>query len=49
MIKNVVHTGAAPDKTFATRDHRVGKTALAILSGEIPQFVANRGVLKKLK
>ena len=49
MIKNVVHTGAAPGKTFATRDHCVGKTALTILAGEIPQFVANRAVLDQLK
>jgi D-3-phosphoglycerate dehydrogenase len=42
------HTASYADETFATRDHRVGKTALAILAGEIPQFVANRAVLDKL-
>jgi D-3-phosphoglycerate dehydrogenase len=43
------HTASYADETFATRDRRVGKTALAILAGEIPQFVANRAVLDKLK
>jgi D-3-phosphoglycerate dehydrogenase len=43
------HTASYADETFAARDRRVGKTALAILAGEIPQFVANRAVLDKLK
>lgn len=43
------HTASYADETFAARDHRVGQTALAILAGEIPQFVANRAVLDKLK
>ena len=43
------HTASYADETFATRDRRVGRTALAILAGEIPQFVANRTVLDKLK
>lgn len=43
------HTASYADETFAARDHRVGKTALAILAGEIPEFVANRAVLEKLK
>ena len=43
------HTASYADETFATRDHRVGKTALTILAGEMPQFVANRAVLDKLK
>jgi D-3-phosphoglycerate dehydrogenase len=42
------HTASYADETFAVRDHRVGKTALALLAGEIPQFVANRAVLDRL-
>lgn len=43
------HTASYADETFSVRDHRVGKTALTILAGEIPKFVANPAVLDKLK
>jgi D-3-phosphoglycerate dehydrogenase len=42
------HTASYADETFAARDRRVGRTALQILAGEIPRFVANRAVLEKL-
>jgi D-3-phosphoglycerate dehydrogenase len=42
------HTASYADETFAARDRRVGKTALAILAGETPEFVANRAVLEQL-
>jgi D-3-phosphoglycerate dehydrogenase len=43
------HTASYADETFAARDRRVGRTALAILAGETPEFVANRAVLEKLR
>ena len=43
------HTASYADETFSTRDHRIGKTALTILAGKIPQFVENQAVLDKLK
>jgi D-3-phosphoglycerate dehydrogenase len=42
------HTASYADATFAARDRRVGRTALAILAGKIPEFVANGAVLEKL-
>lgn len=39
------HTASYADETFKARDRRVGLTALAILQGDVPEFVANPTVL----
>ena len=47
-MDNVVltpHTASYADETFGTRDRDVGLTALAILRGEVPRWVANPAVL----
>jgi D-3-phosphoglycerate dehydrogenase len=47
-MDNVVltaHTASYADATFRARDRRVGRTALTILRGGLPEFVANPAVL----
>ena len=47
-MDNVVltpHTASYADETFGKRDHDVGLTALSLLRGEIPRWVANPAVL----
>ncbi len=47
-MDNVVltpHTASYADETFRVRDHRVGLTAVTILEGGVPEFVANPEVL----
>jgi D-3-phosphoglycerate dehydrogenase len=39
------HTASYADETFRVRDRRVGRTALTILRGGLPEFVANPAVL----
>jgi D-3-phosphoglycerate dehydrogenase len=39
------HTASYADETFSVRDRRVGRTALTILKGGLPEFVANPAVL----
>ena len=39
------HTASYADATFCARDHDVGQTALTILRGEVPRWVANPAVL----
>jgi D-3-phosphoglycerate dehydrogenase len=39
------HTASYADETFRVRDRRVGRTALTILRGGVPEFVANPAVL----
>jgi D-3-phosphoglycerate dehydrogenase len=39
------HTASYADETFRVRDRRVGRTALTILQGGLPEFVANPAVL----
>ena len=49
-MDNVVltaHTASFADETFRLRDRRVGETALAILEGKTPEFVANPAVLDR--
>jgi D-3-phosphoglycerate dehydrogenase len=47
-MDNVVltpHTASYADETFGTRDRDVGLTALTILRGDVPTWVANPAVL----
>jgi D-3-phosphoglycerate dehydrogenase len=47
-MENVVltpHTASYADETFSVRDCDVGQTALTILRGEVPRWVANPAVL----
>jgi D-3-phosphoglycerate dehydrogenase len=51
-MDNVVltpHCASFADETYAVRRRRVGKDALAILRGELPQFVANGAVLDRAR
>jgi D-3-phosphoglycerate dehydrogenase len=47
-MDNVVltpHTASYADETFSVRDYDVGQTALTILKGDVPKWVANPAVL----
>jgi D-3-phosphoglycerate dehydrogenase len=41
------HTASYADETFRVRDHRVGLTAVTLLEGGVPEFVANPEVLDR--
>jgi D-3-phosphoglycerate dehydrogenase len=41
------HTASSADETFRARDRRVGLTALTLLEGGVPEFVANPEVLDR--
>ncbi len=50
-MENVIlvpHTASYSDETMRLRDVRIANDAIKILNGELPEFVANKGVLEKL-